>query len=228
MRAEAPVFDDRFQAGRELAKRLLRYRGKKNVFVLAISKEGAEVAFSIAQALKAPLDLVLSQLLAVPQQPRTSFGAVTRDAGVIDAGLVAQWGIKREVIRGLTRDAQHEARRKMILYRGDVPEPNLANKTVIIADDGMGLGFPIISAIVWTKRANPKVIIVAVPASPMFEVQRLRPLVDDVACLIASEGWGIQVATYYRKWKEPADDEIKNLLEAARTPGFDRSRRRIA
>ncbi len=228
MQAEAPVFDNRLQAGKELAKHLTRYRAKKDVVVLAISKEGVEVAFSIAQALKVSMDLVISHLLSVPQRRETAFGAVTQDIVVLNDGLVSQWELKRDAIRELAKDAQDDIRHEMLRYRGERPAPDLSNKTVIIADDGMGLGFPIISAVVWAKRAKPKRVIVAVPVSPLFEVQRLRQLADEVICPVAPDVWGLRIATFYRRWEEPTDAEIKSLVEAALAPKNNKTKNRRA
>ncbi|MBI2955652.1 MAG: phosphoribosyltransferase [Chloroflexi bacterium] len=214
MLAKAPEYEDRLQAGQSLAKLLVKYQGKKDVIVLAISKGGVEVAFSLAQRLKAPMDIVISRLLRVPQQPETAFGAVTQDVVILNYALAAQWGIKRDAIRHLARDAQDEASDEMSVYRGARPVPELANKTVIIADDGMALGFPTISACNWVKRGNPRDVIVAVPVSPLFEVQRLRPLVDDVICPITYDTWGLRIGTFYRKWRIPTDAEIKALVES--------------
>ncbi|MCL5264847.1 MAG: phosphoribosyltransferase [Chloroflexi bacterium] len=226
MLAEEPVFDDRLQSGKKLARKLISYRGKSDVIVLAVSKEGVEVAFPIAQALKVPLDVVISRLLHVPQEPETAFGATTQGMVVLNDGLVAQWGITRDVVRDLARDALEEARHEMMAYRGDRPAPDPSKKTVIIVDDGMAIGFPLLSAIVWAKRHGASRIVVALPVSPNFEVQQMRKLADDVVCPVTPDTWSLRIATYYRKWEEPTDREIKSLLVAAQPQGAKGARRK--
>ncbi len=212
MEAESPAFDDRLQAGKALARELTEYCDKNDVIVLAIAKEGVEVAQGLAQGLRAPFDLVLAQLLLVPGEPKVTFGAVTQGVVTVNEALVAQWEITKDTIQHISRDANHQARDEMVRLRGSRPLSDLKDKTIIFADDGMSFGFPIISAILWAKLASAKEIVIAVPVGPLFEVQRLGPLVDDIVCLVTPETWSLRIATYYRRWFDLTDAKIKSIL----------------
>jgi putative phosphoribosyl transferase len=212
MQAQSPAFEDRLQAGKALAKELRGYRDLKDVIVLAIAKEGVEVASGLAHGLGVPLDLVLARLLLVPGEREIHFGAVTRGVITLDEALIAQWELTRETVQQLARDANQQARNEMARLRARGTLPELAGKTVILADDGGSFGFAIISAILWARRANAREIVIAMPVGPLFEIHRLGQLVDDIVCLVTPETWSMRIANYYRRQFDLNDAKIKSLL----------------
>ena len=157
-----------------------------------------------------------------------AFGAITQDIVILNDALVAQWGISKDVIKHVAQDAKDDAWDEMLLYRGDIPVPDLAKRTAIIADDGMGVGFPLVSSIVWAKRASPKTIVVALPVSPLFEIERLSQLVDEVVCPVTPDAWGLRIATFYKDWEEPTNAEIKSLIDATKRPQLGKAKKKTA
>jgi len=209
------IYRDRFDAGRQLAKGLSKYRRRKTLFVLAISSQGVEVAISVAQTLHAPVDLVISSLLPIPAQPQASFGAVVEDTVVVDDGLVRLWSLSSSEIAHIVADARHGATDRMLRLRGSRPLPDLKGKTVIITDDGLAIGFPILAAVEWTLKQKPRGVVAAIPVAPRHEIDRLAQLVSEVVCPIQRDTWNLFVAAFYRVWTEPSDDEVASLLRQA-------------
>ncbi len=212
---DQPAYVDRYQAGRELTALLASYRRRKTLLVLAISGEGLEVALSIAQNLHAPVDLLLSGLLPIPQRPESSLGAVVEDTFVLNDGLVSSWGLTTGQVLHAVRDVQDQVKHRMQRLRGDKPLPNIRGKTVIIADDGQGIGFPIMAAVEWAIKHKPRAIVIAIPVAPKYDIKRLAPLVSEVVCPIQTSQWNLSIAGFYRRWKEPSEAEIAANLRMA-------------
>ncbi|MCL5961270.1 MAG: hypothetical protein M1358_18505 [Chloroflexi bacterium] len=214
--AEAPVYDDRYEAGGVLAGRLMKYRRRRGRLVLAISGPGVEVALPIAQALHASLDLVIPTLLPIPQRPESSFGAVLDDTIVVNDGLAANWGLGPDQIRHIARDVWDAAVHRMRRLRGDERLPDPRGKIVIFADDGLGLGFPILAAVEWASRRKAREIVVALPVAPKYDLERLIPLVSEVVCPVQSDAWNLYIASFFRRWQKPTDEQLSQQIRLAR------------
>lgn len=214
---ESPVFTDRLGAGRQLAEELLRrgYSGE-NTVVLAIPCGGVPVAYSVAKALRAPLDLIIPRKIPIPSNPEAGFGAVTADGTVIlNQPLVAQLSLPPEEIAALAQRVLGEVQRRVQEYRGNHPPPELKGKTVILIDDGLASGFTMIAAVRAARRQEPTKVIVAVPVSPASSVRRVEPLVDELVCLITRETRSFAVASFYQHFPDLTDDEVKTYLQDA-------------
>ncbi len=214
---ESPVFTDRLGAGRQLAEELLRrgYSGE-NTVVLAIPCGGVPVAYSVAKALRAPLDLIIPRKIPIPSNPEAGFGAVTADGTVIlNQPLVAQLSLPPEEIAALAQRVLGEVQRRGQEYRGNRPPPELKGKTVILIDDGLASGFTMIAAVRAARRQEPTKVIVAVPVSPASSVRRVEPLVDELVCLITRETRSFAVASFYQHFPDLTDDEVKTYLQDA-------------
>ena len=214
---ESPVFTDRLGAGRQLAEELLRrgYSGE-NTVVLAIPCGGVPVAYSVAKALRAPLDLIIPRKIPIPSNPEAGFGAVTADGTVIlNQPLVAQLSLPPEEIAALAQRVLGEVQRRVQEYRGNRPPPELKGKTVILIDDGLASGFTMIAAVRAARRQEPTKVIVAVPVSPASSVRRVEPLVDELVCLIIRETRSFAVASFYQHFPDLTDDEVKTYLQDA-------------
>lgn len=206
------VYHNRYEAGRRLARDLSKYRRRKTLLILAVSVQGVEVALPVAESLRAPLDLVISQLLPIPEQPQSSFGAVVEDVVVLDDGLLRLWGLGPEQVGHIAADVWDEARHRMQFLRGDRPPPDVRGRTVIVTDDGLAIGFPILAAIEWVLKRQPRDVIVAIPVAPRHEIERLIPLVSEVVCPIQRDTWSLSIAAFYGLWQVPSDEKIARLL----------------
>src|SRR5678816_4233446 len=134
-------FTDRFDAGQRLVTALAGYAGRPDVLVLALPRGGVPVAFEVARALDAPLDIFVVRKLGVPGHEEFAMGAIaTGGVGLIDDAVVRQLGISEREIEVVTRTEQRELERRERQYRGDRPPPDIAGRTVILVDDGLATG----------------------------------------------------------------------------------------
>ena len=162
--AEA-LFENRYDAGRQLAAKLGEYKGK-SVVVLAIPNGGVPVGMEVALALEADFDLVVSRKIPLPLNPEAGFGAVADDGTVIlNEELVRRAGLNQQQIDSQVNLVRTEIRRRRLLYRQDRPPALVGGKTVIITDDGLASGFTMLATVASMRSRKPREIIVAVPVS---------------------------------------------------------------
>lgn len=206
-------FKDRINAGKELAKKLIKYKGK-NVIVLAIPRGGVPVAFPVAKELKAKLDLVIPRKIPIPSEPEAGFGAVTIDGNiVINKPLVKKLNLTKEEITELSKPVIEEIKRRTKVYRGNKPFPNLRNKIVIIIDDGLATGYTAIAAVNYVKKYKPKEIIVAVPISSYSAFNKVKKIVDELVSLEISHELVFAVADSYESFPDLKDEEVIKYLK---------------
>jgi len=208
------LFEDRREAGRRLAERLLVYR--HNAIVLAIPRGGIPIGYEVARRLGVPLDLIVPRKLPIPSDPEAGFGAVAPDGTVVlNEMLVALLGLSTEEIERIVEEVLREVRRRIREYRGDRPFPDLSGKNVIVVDDGLASGYTMIAAVRAIKKVRPRRVIVAVPCSPRTSVERLEKEADEVVCLAVQPSGPFAVASYYEHFPDLSDEEVKNLLSQA-------------
>ena len=211
------VFSNRVEAGRMLAGALSSYRDK-DVVVLGIPRGGLPVAREVAQALKAPLDIVVVRKLGAPSQPELGIGAVVDgdhpraifNQEVIESLGVGDEYIKREIDRQLK-----EIKRRETAYRGGQPPIPLAGKTVIVVDDGIATGSSVRAALRGVRRAKPKKVVLAIPVAPAETLEALRGDTDEIVCLETPEDF-FAVGQFYRDFHQVGDDEVKHILATSR------------
>ena len=214
-------FIDRDDAGRQLATVLARYRDQKPV-VLALPRGGVPVAAKVAEALHAPLDLLLVRKIGVPFQPELAMGAVVDGASpltVRNEEVITLAGISEPEFSA-TRDrelSEIERRRKM--YVGDRPHPELAAHTVIVVDDGIATGATTRAALQAVRLRKPSKLVLAVPVAPTDTLKKLAGEADDLVCLEDYEQFGA-IALFYSDFRQVSDDEVIALL--ARHPVKER------
>lgn len=210
------MFADRAQAGRQLAERLRRLALADPV-VLALPRGGVPVGSAIAQALHAPLDLVLVRKLGAPGQPELAVGAVVdgsrpetvlNDDIVRHLGLSAAW-IEAEAGRQL---ALIERRRER--YFSGLERVPVAGRTAIVVDDGIATGASMTAALRATQRAGPRELILAVPVAPPETFERLRSAADRIVCLATPAAF-MAVGSFYEDFSQVEDDEVIRLLREA-------------
>jgi putative phosphoribosyl transferase len=210
-------FDDRVDAGRQLAKRLESLRGR-DVVVLGLPRGGVPVAFEVAKALQAPLDVLVVRKLGVPFQPELAFGAIGEGGvRVINDGVLEHTELTAPEIADV-EDAQYtELQRQVDLYRRGREHIPLAGRVVLIIDDGFATGATAKAACQAARAQGVERIVLAAPVGSADVVDGLRSYADEVVCLetptfyfYATVGQG------YRRFRQTSDDEVITLLERAR------------
>jgi putative phosphoribosyl transferase len=203
------IFRDRSDAGKKLSEHL----PQRDAIVLAIPRGGVPVGYEVAKKLGAPLDLIMPRKLPIPSEPEAGFGAVAPDGTVVlNEGLVGYLGLSPAEIENIVGDVLKEVRRRVREYRGNKPLPDLKGKNVIVVDDGLASGYTMIAAVRAIRKERPKKIVVAVPCSPESSLERLEKEADQVVCLAVQRYGPFAVASYYERFPDLSDDEVKGLL----------------
>jgi erythromycin esterase-like protein/predicted phosphoribosyltransferase len=211
----ARLFRDRRDAGRSLAGLLEHYSGDPAVIVLGLPRGGVPVAYEVAMALGAPLDIFLVRKLGVPGREEVAMGAIA-DGGVavLNDDVIRGLDIPPEAIR---RVAEHESRellRREQAYREGRPSPELEGRTVILVDDGLATGASMRAAIGALRRHRPARLVVAVPAAPGVTCEELAGTVDEVVCATTPSPF-VAVGESYWDFTQTTDEEVRDLLRAA-------------
>lgn len=204
-------FRDRNDAGKQLAHRLEHLKGR-DVVVLALPRGGVPVAFEIAQALHAPLDVLIVRKLGVPGHEELAMGAIASGGvRVLNDDIIRELAITQEAIdREIAQETQELEHREK-LYRGNKPFPKLENKIVVVVDDGIATGATMRAAVAALKLHKPQQLIVAAPTSALDTYRRLEREADEVICLAAPEPY-IAVGLWYEHFPQTSDEEVRALL----------------
>jgi predicted phosphoribosyltransferase len=210
------VYQDRRAAGKLLATKLGRYSGRDDVVVLGLPRGGVPVAYEVAHALKAALDIFLVRKLGIPGHEEMAMGAIASGGvRVLNEEVVDYLGIPASVIDYITLKESRELYRREIAYRGDRPEPDITGKTVILVDDGLATGSTIRAGAQALRQKQPARIVVAVPVSAPQSCDEYRIGVDEIVCAQTPEPF-LGVGQWYRDFSQTTDEEVSDLLERAR------------
>ena len=210
-----PLFKDREEAGKKLAQALDKFVGRQAV-VLGMPRGGVVVATEVAQALDAPLDIVVTRKIGAPGEPEFALGAVTQEEEVIvDRQAAESVGATAEYLREEARKKKSEVRERMRSLRGDLPYPNLEGKIVIIVDDGIATGNSMRAAVQSVRRRGPKEVVVAVPVGPSEVVAEIAREGAQVVCL-EQPSFFFAIGQFYNNFEQVDDSEVRRLLEVAR------------
>ena len=221
---ESMMFNDRVDAGRKLAKRLEAYAKRKDVIVLGIPRGGVPVAFEVAKALEAPLDVFLSRKLGVPGQEELAFGAVASgDVRVLDRQIIEAVGVSEQQIEQTTQAVKKELERRERLFRGSRPPLNVEGRTVLLVDDGIATGSSMRAALSALRQMKPARIVVAVPVAPVSTCNRLRPDVDELVCLHMPESFSA-IGQFYADFSQVPDEDVAGLLQHGAEPAVQKAR----
>lgn len=208
-------FRDRTEAGKLLAKQLTEYSNKHDVLVLALPRGGVPVAFEVARALHAPLDVLIVRKLGVPGQEELAMGAIaTGGVRILNNDVVKFLGIPDEMIDKMAANEQLELERRERLYRGDRPAYDVQGRTLILVDDGIATGATMNAAVAALKQQQPARIIIAVPTAAPSTCDEFASEVDELVCVLRPEPF-IAVGYWYRQFSQTSDEEVRNLLEQA-------------
>ncbi len=212
-----PQFQDRVEAGQVLASELGAYVGQPNVLVLALPRGGVPVAFEVAQALHAPLDVFLVRKLGVPGHEELAMGAIASGGvRVLNRSVVDSLSIPDHVIAAVAVQEQRELERREHSYRGNRPDPEVRGRTVLLVDDGLATGATMRAAAAAIRAQEPRRLVVAVPVAARETCDEFRDEVDEVVCAITPEPF-YAVGVWYRDFSQTTDEEVHELLERAAT-----------
>lgn len=209
------MFEDRNEAGRLLARALSQYAGREP-WILGLPRGGVPVAYQVAMALDAPLDVCVVRKLGVPFQPELGMGAIAEGPSlVVNRDLIEMLGISpREVMHAVRREAR-EVRRRVELFRDGRPAPDVRGRVVILVDDGIATGGTTRAAIKAMRKRRAKEIVLAVPVAAPQTLEQLRGEVDQLLCLYAPATM-LAIGMWYRDFAQVPDQEVIHLLNAAR------------
>jgi putative phosphoribosyl transferase len=212
------VFDDRAEAGVFLASKLRKYANRVDVVVLGLPRGGVPVAYPIAQALNAPLDVFLVRKLGVPGQEELAMGAIAMGGvKLINQSIASAMSISKEQIDAVVAQEEMELARRERLYRHDRGPLDVTGRTVILVDDGLATGASMWAAVTALRRLEPGKIIVAVPVGSETTCNALRHEVDEMICGITPDPF-IAVGAWYENFSQTTDEEVCNLLDHAIRP----------
>ncbi|HEY7295606.1 MAG TPA: phosphoribosyltransferase [Dehalococcoidia bacterium] len=209
------LFHDRADAGRLLAQRLSHYRGADTI-VLALPRGGVEVGYEVAQALAAPLDVIVARKLGAPGRRELGIGAIAPGGvRVLDEETIALLGISPEEIDAVATEESAELERRERAFRGGRPALDLSGRTVILVDDGLATGVTARAAVAAIRTAHPHRIVLAVPVCAPETAAALRSTVDDLICVETPADF-LAVGRWYEDFDQTSDAEVIDLLARAR------------
>lgn len=205
------TFDDRLDAGRQLGEALQKYRHEEPI-IMGIPRGGVVVAAEVAEALEAPLDVIIPRKIGAPHNPEVAIGAVTQDGTVIkDEAVVELLGLSDGQIRFLADRVSGEIARRVDRYRGGRSALDLQDKTVIVVDDGIATGFTVQAALKSIRNMKPRRLVLAVPVATVDTVHCLEGQVDELIVLEAPENF-YAVGQFYSDFDQTSDEEVVEIL----------------
>jgi putative phosphoribosyl transferase len=207
-------FINRREAGVELAGRLERYRDRDDVVVLGLPRGGVPVAYEVARALKAPLDVFLVRKLGVPRHRELAMGAIASGGvRVLNDEVVGWYGVPKAVIDAVAREELAELDRRERAYRDGRPLIDVRNRTVLLIDDGLATGSSMKAAVEAVRALGPARIVVAVPVGAPETCSALGHVADETVCARTPDPFSA-VGLWYEDFSQTTDEEVRELLSA--------------
>jgi predicted phosphoribosyltransferase len=208
-------FRDRSDAGRQLAGKLTRFRGDPSVVVLALPRGGVPVAFEVAEALEAPLDVFLVRKLGVPGHEELALGAIASGGvRVLNHELLRTFGIDEQRLELIVEREQKELERRERAYRAGETPVQIEGRTVILIDDGLATGASMLAAARAVRNLRPARVIVAVPVSAAEACEYFEGEVDEIICA-ETPPFFRAVGLWYEDFSQTTDEEVRDLMARA-------------
>ncbi len=209
------LFRDRSEAGQELAQKLASYANRPDVLVLALPRGGVPVAYEVAQALHAPLDVFLVRKLGLPGQEELAMGAIASGGTrVLNEEVVSKLNVPDEVIEAVAAEEQQELIRREREYRDGRPAPDVRGCTIILVDDGLATGSTMRAAVAALRQQGPARIVVAVPVGAPETCSDLQHEADEAVCARTPQPF-YAVGAWYDNFSQTTDEEVRELLARA-------------
>jgi putative phosphoribosyl transferase len=206
-------FRDRRHAGRLLAALLKHYKQRPDLLVLALPRGGVPVGYEIAQALHAPLDVLIVRKLGVPGHEELAMGAIASGGvRVLHTSVIQMIGISEAVIDNVAQEEEQEIMRREEVYRGHRPLPQIQDRIVVLVDDGLATGSTMRAAIAAVRQQRPKQVIVAVPVASPDTCEELHAEADEVYCALTPALF-FGVGQWYESFPQMSDEEVRELLD---------------
>lgn len=208
-------FKDRTDAGRQLARKLQQYRGNPAVVVLALPRGGVPVAFQVAEALEAPLDIFLVRKLGVPGHQELALGAIASGGvRVLNHDVLYMCGIEERSVDAIVEREQRELERRECAYREGRSAFDVEDRIVILIDDGLATGASMLAAARAMRKLRPQKLIVAVPVAAPGACGHFQREVDEIVCAETPRPFEA-VGQWYEDFTQTSDEEVRDLLALA-------------
>jgi len=208
-------FTDRKDAGRILAQKLSAYAKQTDVIVLALPRGGVPVAYEVAMALHAPLDIFLVRKLGLPGRDELAIGAIASGGiRVLNDEIIRVLSVPEEVINIVARNELQELQRREHNYRGNCPPPEIRGRKIILVDDGLATGASMRAAVVGVRAQHPTRIVIAVPAAAPELCDAFKFEVDEMVCGMTPEPF-YGLSRWYEDFSQTTDAEVRMFLEEA-------------
>ncbi|HWF45478.1 MAG TPA: phosphoribosyltransferase [Bryobacteraceae bacterium] len=210
-----PIFRDRADAGRRLAIRVAESVYDSDALVLGLPRGGVPVAFEVARALHAELDVFLVRKLGLPGHEELAVGAIASGGvRVLNEPLVAQLQLAPKLIDQIAQHEKHELKRREERYRQGRPPVPIGNRTVILVDDGLATGSSMKAAAQAVRLQGPKRLVVAVPVAAQQTCDQFHMVADEIVCAYTPEPF-VAVGIWYEDFSQTSDEEVERLLKEA-------------
>lgn len=207
-----PLFMDRTDAGRRLAAALEHYRGRDDLVVLALPRGGVPVAYEVARALDAPLDVYVVRKLGTPGRAELAMGAIASGGVMVrNEDIIRHLGISDAQAEAVAERERAELERRERIYRGGREPLDVRGKTVLLVDDGLATGATMRAAVSALAPREPAAVVVAVPTAAPETCDEFRGMVDEVVCVETPQPF-LGVGRWYRHFSQTTDEEVQDLL----------------
>lgn len=214
------MFNDRIQAGQQLAEQLMSFKNSKPV-ILGLPRGGVPVAAEVASALDAPLDIIVVRKLGLPGHSEYAMGAIGEgDVRYVDWKVVSEFGVSASELARVVEREQVELRRRAMRYRADRPRIDVGGRTVIIVDDGIATGSTVLAAVRVARALGAQSVVAATPVAPPDTVARLRRVADQVVVVETPTPF-YAVGQAYLEFGQTDDDEVTRILGRSQTDHMD-------
>ena len=215
LKNEDIIFTDRVDAGRRLAGLLQKY-ANDNPIVLGLPRGGVVLAFEVARALRAPLDVIVVRKIGAPFQPELALGAIAPE-GILY--FESRYGLPQAEIDKIIKREKTEMNRCLRLFRGKEAMPEVEGRTVILVDDGLATGASALAAIFAIRKKKPNWIVLAVGVCAKETINQIKSEVDELVCVCTPEQL-VAIGNWYDDFSQVSDLEVIDLLKKAQLPGF--------
>ena len=209
------AFSNRAEAGRQLAEKLDKYAGRKDVIVLGLPRGGVPVAYEVAKRLRAPLDVFIVRKLGVPGFEELAAGAIASGGvRVLNEDVMRAIPYAEEAIEAVTARETAELERRERIYREGRPPPELRDRIAILVDDGLATGATMRAAVKALRQRGVAKIVVAVPVGPPDTCREIEQEADETFCL-STPPFFQAVGQYYEDFSQTSDEDVRELLSQA-------------